>query len=422
MPNTNQFAAPLRVFTLILGALFTFLISSILINDHGIAVFATYSIFTSLPSLIPFADLGLGLGIYNTYTLTHKSRKLSKSDKEKIAITFYMLLIFSLVSSILIWVIFFTRLMIVTPNSYSNYLSDLRTPLILTLTFLSTPFTLGFRKISGKGRILSSTAISFLIPVVNFLLTVLLIKTMNSFEYWISFVPSISYFVINLYAFKTSEIYFDFAAIDLQIIRKRLNHLLKYALSATLFTTVIAASLQFPKYYFAQQNNLSEVAKYSIFLMIASSLGSLVITQTSVIVPNYKRLSLQIKKRKYLTPSLRQIYVLTLLSIIGILLGQIMIDQFLDVNFSQTDYFLSPFCIILYLIWVFYNSFLNELHELQYSAKFGLSILLAIVGLMSIIQIESYSEILTSFFTPFYLGILFVSLNLIFKKSRAHNE
>ena len=105
MPNTNQFAAPLRVFTLILGALFTFLISSMLINDHGIAVFATYSIFTSLPNLIPFADLGLGLGIYNTYTLTHKSRKLSKSDKEKIAITFYMLLILSLVSSILIWVI-----------------------------------------------------------------------------------------------------------------------------------------------------------------------------------------------------------------------------------------------------------------------------------------------------------------------------
>ena len=136
MPNTNQFAAPLRIFTLILGALFTFLISSILINDHGIAVFATYSIFTSLPSLIPFADLGLGLGIYNTYTLTHKSRKLSKSDKEKIAITFYVLLIFSLVSSILIWVIFFTRLMIVTPNDYSNYLSDLRTPLILTLTFI----------------------------------------------------------------------------------------------------------------------------------------------------------------------------------------------------------------------------------------------------------------------------------------------
>jgi hypothetical protein len=71
---------------------------------------------------------------------------------------------------------------------------------------------------------------------------------------------------------------------------------------------------------------------------------------------------------------------------------------------------------------VFYNSFLNELQELQYSAKFGVSILIAIVGLMHIIQIESYSKILTSFFTPFYLGILVVSLNLIFKKSRAHNE
>lgn len=245
---------------------------------------------------------------------------------------------------------------------------------------------------------------------------------MNSFEYWISFVPSISYFVINLYAFKTSEIYFDFASIDLQIIRKSLKHLMKYAISATLFTTVIAASLQFPKYYFAQQNNLSEVAKYSIFLMIASSLGSLVITQTSVIVPNYKRLSLQIKKRKYLTPSLRQIYLLTLLSIIGILLGQIMIYRFFDVNFSQAEYFLSSFCIILYLIWVFYNSFLNELHELEYSAKFGVSILIATVGFMHIIQIENYSEILTSFFLPFFFGILVVSLNLIFKESRAHNE
>lgn len=422
MPNTNQFAAPLRVFTLLLGALFTFLISSTLINDHGVAVFATYSIFTSLPSLIPFADLGLGLGIYNTYTLTHKSRKLSKSDKEKIAITFYVLLIFSLVSSILLWVIFFTRFIIVTPNSYSNYLSDLRTPLILTLTFLSTPFTLGFRKISGKGRILSSTAISFLIPVVNFLLTVLLIKTIDSFEYWISFAPSISYFVINLYAFKTSEIYLDFASIDLQIIRKSLNHLMKYALSATLFTTVIAVSLQFPKYYFAQRNNLSEVAKYSIFLIIASSLSSLVVTQTSVIVPSYKRLSLQIKKRKYLTPSLRQIYLLTLLGIIGMLLGPILIDRFLDVNFSQIDYFLSSFSITLYLIWVFYNSFLNELQELRYSAKFGVSLLIVIVGVMHIIQIETYSEILTSFFMPFFFGILVVSLNLIFKNSRAHNE
>ena len=422
MLNTNQFAAPLRVFTLILGSLFTFLISSMLINDHGVAVFATYSIFISLPSLIPFADLGLGLGIYNTYTLTHKSRELRKSDKEKIAITFYVLLIFSLVSSILLWVIFFTRFIIVTPNSYSNYLSDLRTPLILTLTFLSTPFTLGFRKISGKGRILSSTAISFLIPVVNFLLTVLLIKTINSFEYWISFAPSISYFVINLYAFKTSEIYLDFASIDLQIIRKSLKHLMKYAISATLFTTVIAASLQFPKYYFAQRNNLSEVAKYSIFLIVASSLSSLVVTQTSVIVPSYKRLSLQIKKRKYLTPSLRQIYLLTLLGIIGILLGPILIDRFLDVNFSQIDYFLSSFSIILYLIWVFYNSFLNELQELRYSAKFGVSLLLVIVGLMHIIQIESYSEILASFFMPFFFGMLVVSLNLIFKESRAHNE
>jgi hypothetical protein len=99
-----------------------------------------------------------------------------------------------------------------------------------------------------------------------------------------------------------------------------------------------------------------------------------------------------------------------------------MIDRFLDVNFSQTDYLLSSFCIILYLIWVFYNSFLNELQELQFSAKFGVGLLIATVGLIQITQIESYSEILTHFFTPFFLGILIVSLNLIFIKSRANNE
>lgn len=422
MPNNNQLAAPLRVITLILGALFTFLISSMLINDHGIAVFATYSIFTSLPSLIPFADLGLGLGVYNTYTRTNKSRKLRKNDKERITITFYTLLIFALVSSIMIWVIFFTQLSVVTPNSYSNYLNDLRTPFILTFTFLSTPFTLGFRKISGEARILASTAMSFLIPLINFLLTVLFIKTINSFEYWISFAPSLSYFLINLYAFKTSRIYFDFAAIDLKIIRKSLSHLLKYAFSVTLFTTVIAASLQFPKYYFAKQNNLSEVAKYSIFVMIASSLSTLVITQASVIVPKYKQSSLQIKKQKLLIPSLRQICILILLSIIGLLLGPIMIDRFLDVNFSQTDYFLSSFCIVLYLIWVFYNSFLNELQELQCLAQIGVILLITIIGVTHIIQIESYFAILTGFFTPFFFGILFVSLNLIFKKSRGDNE
>ncbi|MEY4571494.1 MAG: hypothetical protein RLZ10_705, partial [Bacteroidota bacterium] len=67
-------------------------------------------------------------------------------------------------------------------------------------------------------------------------------------------------------------------------------------------------------------------------------------------------------------------------------------------------------------------SFLNELQELQFSAKFGVGLLIATVGLIQITQIESYSEILTSFFTPFFLGILSVSLNLIFIKSRANNE
>ena len=56
-----------RVLTLIIGAFSNFVIATLLIGNFGYEGYALYVVLSSLPSLIPFADFGLGSIIFNFF-------------------------------------------------------------------------------------------------------------------------------------------------------------------------------------------------------------------------------------------------------------------------------------------------------------------------------------------------------------------
>ena len=412
--NRINLVGGLRLLTLILGALITILMTRQLINIFGIDGYAKYAVITAIPSLIPFADLGLGLSVFNIYAKQHSDRPLTLEEKENISLAFYLICFFASFAFITICLLLnvqhFERLF----NKNIPYLYDYSTFLILGITFFSTPLTLGFRKMYGNGNVQKAILLSFLIPFFNLILTFLLILYTQRADQWIVFAPSISYLIANLVAFIHAGVYKDLIPLTFYHFRSKSFQLLTFAWYATLFNTLIAVMLQLPKFYFANQNAQVSVSKYAILLLVGSSLGSLVSAYASVLVPTYKKNRYTSKGLEPLIPT-RKISILILaIGLVGFIYGPIFLKGIFNIEFSYFEFFISETAFIVYLLWVFYNSFLTEMNDLKNLLVVGLLISLSLVAFLYITGVQSFSLCITFLFLLFFLLLLIFSVFRIF--------
>jgi O-antigen/teichoic acid export membrane protein len=410
----NNLVAPIRLLTLIMGAIFTLLITKQLINIFGIGGYATYAVFTAIPSLIPFADLGLGLSVFNVYARQHSGYSLTREAKERISLAFYLICIFACFAIFVFFVVFnvpyFERFF----DSNLAYLHGPKALLIICVTFLSTPLTLGFRKMYANGNVLKAILLSFLIPVINLIFTLLLIPHSKNIDQWIVFTPSMSYLLANLFAFINAKVYRDLVHLSLIHIKAQSGLILKFAMYSTLFSTLIAVMLQLPKFFFAHQNAQMNVAKYSILLLFGSSVGSLVSAYASVLVPTYKRHGFALEGRRYLLPTIRLVILLLLIGAVGNIYGPKILQGIFKIEFSHVEFFVSGIAVIVYLFWVFYNSFLTEMNDLRFLLSTGLLSSFSLFFTLYISRAQSYSICIVIIFLQYFEILLLVSIYRIF--------
>ena len=420
----NYLVAPARLITLLLGGLIAMFITKTLIDNFGIEAFARYSVMTSIAALIPFADLGLGLNVFNIYAKSESTESPERAIKEKITLSFLLACAFSFVGIFFSFFIFFSPFT-VSFSAFNMIISQSADAFIIAaLTFLSAPLSFGFRKMYASGKILRAIFLGFLIPILNLSLTLIIIIFQNGFENWLIFTPSVSYFAANLTAFITAKVYKDLTKIDKAFFRDQTAPILKYAMFSTLFTSLVAITLQIPKYYFALLNQPMDVAKYSVFLLVISSLGSLVSAQASIYVPIFKKRRTDVGNRDFLVPGLKSVLLLSLVSIVVYFSGPNLLFLVFKIELKPLDSIVSLIILVAYLVWVFYNSFLSEKGELKELFRNGfISIMLSVLVLFAM-EISSYAISLVFILGFFFFTLIFTSLANIFspKESRYYSK
>jgi O-antigen/teichoic acid export membrane protein len=416
----NNLVAPIRLLTLILGAISTLLITKQLINFFGIGGYATYAVFTAIPSLIPFADLGLGLSVFNVYARAHSGESLTHEAKERISLAFYLICMFACFAIFVFFLLFNVTYFERFSDSNLAYLHGHDALLIICVTFLSTPLTLGFRKMYANGNVLKAILLSFFIPVINLIFTLLLIPHSKNINQWIVFTPSVSYLLANLFAFINAKIYKDLVHLSLIHIKAQSGLILKFAMYSTLFSSLIAIMLQLPKFFFAHHNAQMNVAKYSILLLFGSSLGSLVSTYASVLVPTYKKHGFALEVGRYLLPTIRLVILILLMGTVGNIYGPKILKSIFKIEFSHVEFFVSSIAVIAYLFWVFYNSFLTELNDLRFLLGTGLVSSFSLLFTLYISRVQSYSICIAIIFLQYFVILLLVSIFRIFNSKEAN--
>ena len=59
------------------GALANFGIAHLIITERGLSQYAIFALITSIPTLLPFLDLGFGMSVFNAYS---DDKEQSKTD------------------------------------------------------------------------------------------------------------------------------------------------------------------------------------------------------------------------------------------------------------------------------------------------------------------------------------------------------
>lgn len=404
----------IRLVTLLLGASFTLLITRQLISHFGISNYAVYIVFTSIPNLIPFADLGLGLGVFNVYAKQDSQKELVKEAKMKISLAFFLICIISAFGIGIFYLTFKTQIFSYFFVNSLTYLHDIKAFLIVCILFMSTPFTLGFRKMYANGNVLKATLMSFQIPLFNFILTISFLHFSETFNLWLVLVPSISYFLANFFAFLSADVFRDLELVPIKYIAQNSKFLFRFAMYATLFSSIVALVLHMPKFIFASFNQNLSVAKYSIFLIVISSIGSLFSTYASLFVPFYKRDRFNRDSKSYLVPTKKSLLYISVSALLSVLTVPSIIERFFGIKFSFPDFIVSVISGLIYLGWVFYNSFLSEIKDLKVLLLAGLGSSTVNTITLFFVGFRSYSIIMLVVWIQFFITLLAVSLFRVF--------
>lgn len=269
----NKFTASygIRILTLGIGAISNFLVATLLLDSFGHEGYGVWVILTSLPSLIPFADLGLGSNIFNYFA--DKSQR--RDEQNNVTDVFLLSIFFSfsiiLMLALLIFILaYFSNITSIDigKNFYAGFG-------IITITLMAVPFSLASKKMFAEQKIASVFFIQGLIPPLTATAIFLLMRNDVLSLYLLAFVPSITYLITNLAIFKVSAISTSFTSTTFEKFRRNIRKSLSLGGWSLCITTVIALVWQVPKYLiqtFGTPVDLTSYSLMSLFLIPGLSL------------------------------------------------------------------------------------------------------------------------------------------------------
>lgn len=260
---------------------FNILMLHLIAEKYGNHVFAYYSFVLAIPSILVFADLGLGLVVFNHFNKSIASESI-KVDTQIRFVTNSVVLLSLNVIVVIITCFFITIYSgwFFLFGSFANYEHRYIYSIVICLIFISQIPALSHEILTAAGRASVSMRIIFANSLTNFLFCMVLVNSnFFSIEVLILF-PSVFQLSFALYcahrAGMWKYLHISKENVKLKPIVITLNH----GLISLMNLTIISFTLQFPRLYLnhhGTSKQILEVTKlYSLLIPISSLIFSFV--------------------------------------------------------------------------------------------------------------------------------------------------
>jgi len=285
------------LFTLFLSGISGLIIANTIINVGDVESYAHYSILIGITALLPFLDFGIGYKvnsiILNHYAISNPQVRRDLSRCATILTCISCILI--LISLLLYHIGVFGNLTSIGFQTDDALLIEI----ILVLTFINVPLSLGSRILFAEGNVLKPQLVGLGGTLFTLLfLPIVVILPENQFK-WLSVIPILSMVIVNAiltHQVQTKSVFR--MAFDIKLIDREIKPIFQYGLKATIVTSFFPIVLQVPKYALGSENMNHEIAKYSLWLLFIQPIISVSTFSTYGALPNIRKTYEQTKQKK----------------------------------------------------------------------------------------------------------------------------
>jgi len=339
----------IRALTLGVGAISNFVIATILLQNLGPEGFGRYVLLTSLPSLIPFADFGMGANIFNYYADKARGLKVINPVSDTFYLsTFLSIAIFLLLMTTTLLLSQFTNLM----EEISN--GDIFIGLtILLITFLAVPFSIAAKKMFAEERISLVMFVQGLIPPIVLTLVYTFFEFKIYHSYFLFLFPCVAYLISTYIIFFLSQIQKDFTHMNLDNLTSRVKVMFSLGRWSLCVTTVIGLVWQTPKYIIQWVGSADDLTEYSLMSLVLIPGLSFSGVAATWLTTNVRRVNFDFSVRALISQSRKSALLVSVIFSLSAFLGLQILSWFgLEIPDLRSQMiaslilFLSPFWIL----------------------------------------------------------------------------
>ena len=264
-----------RLFTFPITAMATFVTTALVIHGTDSIVYGSIALISSIFTLMPYADFGMGAVVINTLA----EPDIPTSERLRIIGNVFRWL---LVSGFIIILVGISGATVWSWNSlfhlqnFSKEQVDLATAICVSLFGVSVPFSIGQRILTGLSRNDVALAISATTSIFTLFVTFILVVTSSPGIYLATAVPTgilLSQILSFIFGLKKFETNLE------QIIRIQyypIGKLLKTAAPMLFMLIILPFALNAHKLILARQSTGSELSAYTMSMQLYSPLWSFV--------------------------------------------------------------------------------------------------------------------------------------------------
>jgi O-antigen/teichoic acid export membrane protein len=339
----------IRLGTMVSGFLCNIIIADLIVDKRGIAFYGIFALITSIPTLLPFIDLGFGNFIFNSFAKTESDRDLLERQTGSV---FFLLIILTFLTTILM--AFFTFVLewnFLLPEGTEQNLI-LASFCIGVITAFSIPISLGSRKLQAEFRNNWVIAAQGMIPILTLIEIFFLIRT-DVFQIFIFIVPVSNYFFTTILLFKISGISSFIKMSRRWKITEFFMEILRLGLWSVSLSSILVYIWQLPRILIEGERAPKVLGDYSIILLYLVPSISLIGAYSVSKSPTLKRLNWnshklsEIKRASFIAFSLALLIVVLLIVLKPITVWtRLNYPSYSGLVFLSLAILLSPFWLI----------------------------------------------------------------------------
>lgn len=255
----------IRLFTLLVSGTCGIFTAQLLLEGFNPTSYAVWVVISAIPNLIPFADLGLGTVVLNTF-----SDKDTKDNEKIISIVTTLSLYISLFFSFLLLCIsaiftYFGGWQKVLGQSYSSQ-NDFLYLMLIVMAAICAPLSLSNRILIAKGKSTSVLLIATFTPFFTLLFVAINVIQSKYLEFYAFFGPVLGMLIGNLILSKMANLGQYLTPISRTDLQKHFRGIIKLGLHSSMLSSILFLVPQVPKLILSQNGEFELIAIYALLM------------------------------------------------------------------------------------------------------------------------------------------------------------